>query len=119
MDERPIFRQGDVLLDMVVAAAVGLGLSMVAVRSLNGAWPDWSQILTGGEGGSVPLGTLVLATAATYAAGAHLALPYRRFGRVIIGFGITCAVLLGSTTPLGGIVSILLGAASAALRRGS
>ncbi len=108
-------RRVDVLVDMAIAAAFGLGLSIVAAQVLNGAWPDWSQILTGGAGGTVPLVAVVSAIAANYSAGAHLTAPYRRFGRVVILSGIACAVLLGATTPLGGILSILVGAASAAL----
>lgn len=108
-------RRGDVLFDIGAAALLGFGLSSLAARRLNGAWPDLNTVFTGGSIGSVPFGTLVIAAAAGYAAAPHLATPYRRFGRASVLVGVVGAVLLGSTTPIGGILSILVGAATAAL----
>ena len=105
----------DVLLDVCAAAVLGLGLALLGARILDGTWPDLSAVLVGGRTGSVPLATLVMASAAGFAAAPHLAVPYRRFGRIAVVAGVGGAVMLDATTPTGGILSLLVGGSAAAL----
>ena len=58
---------------------------------------------------------LAAGAAAADAATPHLAGGFRRVGRWSVGIGAMSAVMLGATTPVGGLISVLVGAASAAI----
>ncbi len=110
-------RRLDVMLDVVLAAVVALGLATLASRWINGSWPSMSQILTGGSSGSIPLALLAAGAAAAYAASSHLARSYLRFGRWVVFVAVGSTVMLDATSPVGGVISLLLGGASASLVR--
>ena len=107
-------RRWDVLVDVGLAAVVGIVAALLLDHSIDGEWPTVSQALTGGSTGSIPLVAFALAAAISSAAAPHLTRPARRLGRWIV-FGAICSVvLLGSTTPAGSIASLLVGVAAAA-----
>ncbi len=110
-------RRADVVADVGLGAVTALGTAALVSHRLNGSWPSPSEILTGGPTGSIPLAMLAAGAAAGFAAAPHLARPFRRFDRVTVLAAVGCAVLLGATTPVGGLLSLLLGTAAAAAAR--
>lgn len=107
-------RRGDVLLDAGLSVLVALTTGAVAVQRINGSWPSVSQIMTGGSRGTVPLVALATGSAATAALAPHLARPFRDLGWWLIAAAGLSVVMLSATTPVGAMISLLLGAASAA-----
>ena len=63
----------------------------------------------------MPLVVLAAGAAASFAAAPHLASSFRRFDRSMVFVGVASAVMLAATTPAGGIISLLVGAAAAAI----
>lgn len=103
-----------VLVEIGLSMIVGLGFAMIASLRVNRSWPSVDQIVTGGAHGAVPLALLAVAASLSSAAGPHLTKPARIGGRWSIFVGAASAVLLGLTTPAGGLISVLLGVAAAA-----
>ncbi len=108
-------RRWDVLAEVGLSAVVGLGLALLMWQQVNGGWPSVDQIVTGGRGAGVPLALVVVASSLSSAAGPHLTKPVRAAGRAGVVVGVTSAVILGITTPVGGLLSAFLGVAAAAL----
>lgn len=106
-------RRVDVLVDIAAAAVTAVAAGVLAVRIIEGSWPDPTQMVTGGPHGAIPLASLAVGATVTYAAAPHLTRPYRRFGLWAITAAAAAVVLLGGTTPVGAIVSLLLGGAAA------
>lgn len=104
-----------VLAEAGLSALAGLALALLMAQRVNGGWPSLDQILTGGAGGAVPLALLVVASSVSSATGPHLTKPVRSTGRWSVGIGVGSAMILGGTTPVGGLISVLLGAGAAAL----
>ena len=108
-------RRTDVLFDAALSCVVALGLGTLAVKRLDGAWPSLSQIVSGGAQGTVPLVVLGGGSAIVSAAAPHVARTFRRVGRWTVVVTGLSAVMLSATTPVGALVSLLVGAASAAV----
>ena len=106
--------RAEVLVDIAASLVVAVALSLLFSRQINGVWPSFSQAASGGSAGSVPLISLVCAVAVSSAASPHLSLPFRHFGRWVVLTATLSVVLLSSSTPFGGALSLLLGIAAAA-----
>lgn len=109
-----LLRRWGVLVEIGLSMIVGLGFAMIASLRVNRSWPSVDQIVTGGAHGAVPLALLAVAASLSSAAGPHLTKPARIGGRWSVFVGAASAVLLGLTTPAGGLISVLLGVAAAA-----
>lgn len=107
-------RRGEVLVDVACSSVLALAGGMCVAKALNGAWPSVSEAVTGGSAGLVPLVALALAAAVSFAASPHLSLPFRRLGRAVVWAAAGATVMLGSTTPTGALLSLLLAGACAA-----
>ncbi|MEX0768841.1 MAG: lysylphosphatidylglycerol synthase transmembrane domain-containing protein [Microthrixaceae bacterium] len=105
--------QAEVLVDIAVTLLVAISLAFFSSHQINGAWPSFSQAASGGSAGSVPLISLVCAVAVCRAVSPHLSLPFRRFGRWVVILATVSVVLMSTSTPFGGILSLLLGVAAA------
>ncbi|MEZ5383805.1 MAG: lysylphosphatidylglycerol synthase transmembrane domain-containing protein [Microthrixaceae bacterium] len=110
-----LLRRWWVLAEIALSAAIGVGMAVLTSHRVNGGWPSVDQLATGGAGGAIPLALLVVASSASSAAGPYLARPVRTTGRWSASVGAVCAVLVGATTPVGGLISVLLGVGAAAL----
>ncbi len=106
-------RRGEVLIDAFTTAVVALAGAVLAQRGLEGSWPSTSQAVTGGSLGSVPLVALLVGVAVSFAASPHLSLPFRRLGRWLVWGAAGSVAMLGATTPVGAVLS-MLGAVAAA-----
>lgn len=107
-------RRGDVLSAAALIALIACGAAAVCVWRINGTWPSVSQLAFGGTTGIVPLAALATGAAFVDATGPHLARPYRRCGRTIVGIAAISTVMLGSTTPVGALISLLAASVAAA-----
>lgn len=110
-----LLRRWGVVAEIALSAGVALAMALLASQRVNGGWPSVEQVVTIGDRGAVPLALLVVATSLASATGPHLTKPVRTAGRWSVAVGVTSAVLLGATTPVGGLISLLLGVGAAAL----
>lgn len=108
-------RRWGVVAEIGLSAVLALGLGLLMWQRVNGGWPSIDQVVTGGRGGAVPLMLLAAATSLASASSPHLTKPVRASGRSSVAIGVTSAVILGATTPVGATLSVLLGVAAAAL----
>jgi len=106
--------RAEVLVDVAAALLVAIVLALLFSRQVNGVWPSFSQAASGGSAGSVPLISLACGAAVSSAVSPHLSLPFRHFGRWVVLLAAFSVVLLSSSTPFGGALSLLLGIAAAA-----
>jgi uncharacterized protein (TIRG00374 family) len=96
---------------LVLAAAVGVLVVRIAV----GSWPDLSDALLGSAGAPrFPYVRLAEAAAVVVAAAPHLAHPWRRTGRWVLGLGAVGVAVTAAGTPLGALAALLIGVAAAA-----
>jgi uncharacterized protein (TIRG00374 family) len=107
-------RRGEVLVDVTSSAVLAVATGTVSVRAIDGDWPSFAEMATGGSVGAVPLVALVVGAAVSFAASPHLSLPFRRLGRWVVWGAAGSTVMLGSTTPTGAALSLLVASASAA-----
>ena len=108
-------RRWGVVAEIGLSAVLALGLGLLMWQRVNGGWPSIDQVVTGGRGGAVPLMLLAAATSLASASSPHLTKPVRASGRSSVAIGVTSALILGATTPVGATLSVLLGVAAAAL----
>lgn len=107
-------RRGEVLIDVVSSAVLAAVAGTVAVRQVEGEWPSFAEMATGGSVGAVPLVALVTGAAVSFAAAPHLSSPFRRLGRWIVCAAAVASVMQSSTTPTGALLSLLVASAAAA-----
>ncbi|MFN7151343.1 MAG: lysylphosphatidylglycerol synthase domain-containing protein, partial [Microthrixaceae bacterium] len=107
-------RRGEVLVDVIASAVLAVLAGAVSVRAVDGDWPSFSEMATGGSVGAVPLVGLVVGAAVSFAASPHLSLPFRRLGRWVVWIAAGATVMSGSTTPTGALMSLLVATAAAA-----
>ncbi len=107
-------RRGEVLVDVTSSAVLAVAAGTLSVRAIDGDWPSFAEMATGGSVGAVPLVGLVVGAAVSFAASPHLSLPFRRLGRWVVWGAAGATVMLGSTTPTGALLSLLVASASAA-----
>ena len=108
-------RRSDVALDAGLSCVAALGLGAVVGQRINGSWPSLAQIVAGGTNGTVPLVMLAIGSAFAAAVAPHVARPFRRFGQWTVATAGVSVVMLEATTPIGTLISLLLGTAAAAL----
>ena len=102
-------RRWSVVRDVVLAAALATGLSLVVVRAVNDTWLSLQDLLHSASPPAwYPAPVLAMSAAVVLTASPHLALPIRRLGRWSIALATVAATVLGATTPLGAVASLLV-----------
>ncbi len=111
--------------DLVLAAAIAVGLVLILVRSIEGEWPVLLPELGGATTPQIPVARVATVTAVVVAAAPHVLRPMRRLGWAVVfivalsGMGIGLAVAtdaLGSVglgMAAGGAVMLLFGSPAA------
>ena len=110
-----LHRHWAVVRDMVLAALVGVGLGILVAERINGSWPGWSAIVTGGASGLVPTIGLAMLAAVSSVAKPQLSRPFRLLGPGLVAFAALSVVMVGSTTPVGAMIGLLVGSMAAAV----
>ena len=111
-----LIRRTRVLIDYAVAAGVGFLLACLAGLMVGSTFSDCVRSLVSADPPAVfPAVRVAVATAVIVTASPHLARPFRYVGRGIILFGAVCAVILGSSLPIGALAGLAIGCVAAAV----
>ena len=110
-----ISRRLAVLRDVVLAALVAGGISVLIGRLVNGSWPMvWEPLRTATRSLEFPSIRLATTSALIMAASPHLTRPARRLGRWVVLTGASAAMLLGVGTPIASVAALLVAVIGAA-----
>lgn len=109
-------RRFDVARDIVVALVVATIAWLLLGRWLHGEWPPIWQSLTSARGPAwYPSPRISLSAAVIVTVAPHLTRPIRRIGRWLLALGGLGVVALGSTSLLGALAGVFVGAGSASM----
>ena len=108
-------RRWDTARDLFIGAGLAAGAGVVANRIISGSWSTGLVLFSAEPAQSYPVLALGTATAVVAVARPDITLPYRRFGRWIIGAGVLGLLMMSVTTPVGAVVGLLLGQLAASL----
>jgi uncharacterized membrane protein YbhN (UPF0104 family) len=106
-------RRWSVARDLVLAAASALVVSALVARVVDGEWPELWTSLPDDGGPWYPFVQLAVPAAAVIAASPHLVRPARRADRWLLGFAALASTVLGATSPVGAVASLLTAAIAA------
>lgn len=110
-----IRRRWAVLRDLVLAALVALGVSLLLGRIVLGSWPSvWDSLRAEAAVPYFPPLALAIPAAVSITASPHLTKPARRLGRWLVIFALVGVVLHQAATPTGGGAALLVAGLSAA-----
>jgi glycosyltransferase 2 family protein len=108
-------RRFGLVRDELFAAAAALAIACVAVRIVDGAWPDlWHTLRDVEPPPTFPAVRVAVAAACVITASPHLSRPTRRIGRWLVTVGAASIVLLGGASPAGAIGALLVALLAAA-----
>lgn len=101
--------------DLVVAAAVAVGVWLVVGRLVEGSWPPvWDGLRAAAPPPWYPSPRLAVPAAVAVTASPHLSRPMRRLGRWSIVLAAVGATVLGVATPVGVAAGVLVAVVAAA-----
>ncbi len=108
-------RRWGLLRDLVLAAAIALGVSLLAGRIATGSWPlVWDSLRSAGSSPYFPPLGLAVPAAVTVTASPHLTKPARRLGRWVLTLAFVGIVFGQHATPTGAVAGVLVAGLSAA-----
>lgn len=110
-------RRFAITLDIVLSLVVTAGAGVLLAHVLTGDWPSASEVVTGGKSGLVPAVGLATGVAVSAAVAPQLTRVYRAAGSGIVLMATTSTILLGATTPIGGVLALSLGVLGATVVR--
>lgn len=101
--------------DLLVAAAVAVGVWLVVGRLVEGSWPPvWDGLHAAAPPPWYPSPRLAVPAAVVVTASPHLSRPMRRLGRWSILLAAVGATVLGVATPMGVAAGVLVAVVAAA-----
>jgi uncharacterized protein (TIRG00374 family) len=108
-------RRKDLLRDLLVGAALSIGLAVVLARVVSGGWPDVVFLEPSSTATTYPALFITLLTAVHVTAAPHLSRPVRRLGWWIVVAVVAAALLANLTQVRDSVAAVIAGVTIGAL----
>jgi glycosyltransferase 2 family protein len=99
-------RRGPLVRDLMLAAALPVGIGALVTHAVDGRWPAWSGVLWHGDGSTYPSLRLGIVAAVVLVAVPDLTRPVRYAALTILGLSAVATAVMDTTYPshvLGGL----------------